>query len=317
AGVALFARAGDATELWYRSQMRSRDTASIRLVVTGALFIVRCAALWLVPNIWVFLALFVAEAVIASVWISVKYLRDESAPGLTRPAREHSVGMLPQSYPLLLSGIANQVNLRGDVVILQALAGSTAVGVYSAAARMSELAYFLPTVFMNATLPVLLQVRKEYGAEHPRYLRMLQRSYDQAFWVGVVIAVTVGVTGTAAISMFFGPAYDTSKHVLWIHVAACPFVFMAAVYSKWIIAEGTLWSSLVRHSLGAVANIVLNIVLIPRWGPVGSAVATLCSYVLASYVACFIGRRSRLAGRQMTLALIAPARLAVARLNKH
>jgi O-antigen/teichoic acid export membrane protein len=140
---------------------------------------------------------------------------------------------------------------------------------------------------------------------------MLQRSYDQAFWIGAAITAVIVALGPWAIGVLYGSAYDSAGEVLRIHVLALPFVFMGAVFSKWILAEDLLVASLVRHAAGAALNVALNLVLIPEWGLKGAAVATVVSYVTASYLACFIGGSTRQAGIQMSLAIFAPLRLAV------
>ena len=104
--------------------------------------------------------------------------------------------------------------------------------VLQSATRISELAYFLPVVFMNASLPVLLEIRNRHGNRHSNYRRFLQRSYDQAFWAGLAIAALAGVAGTALITSFLGPEFSAAIPVLWISLCACPFIFMAAVFSK-------------------------------------------------------------------------------------
>jgi O-antigen/teichoic acid export membrane protein len=306
--MALFARAFDAPEAWFLSNLRSAKPALVRIVVALALFGLRLAILFFYPNIWLLLGMATIEALAVSSGILWQYLRAADSPGLKRPAVSEVFGLVRHSWPLLLSGLANQVNLKGSILVIQTMLGTPAVAVYSAAARLSEITFFLPVVFMNSTLPVLLEVRKSDGPDSRRYHRMLQRSYDQAFWAGVGVAVGVGIVGSIVIRLAFGEAYEESVSLLVIQLAACPFVFMAAVYSKWIIAEGYYWSSLVRHSMGAVANIGLNIMLIPEFGLIGSAMATVSSYVVASYLAAFLGKRSAVAGRQMTLAIIAPVR---------
>jgi O-antigen/teichoic acid export membrane protein len=308
AASSLIARAFDAPELWYRAQMQTKVIAWRRLVVTVLFFGARLVAIFFFQDLWLFLILFVAEAVVSSGAIFVKYLADRSAPGFGRVSVSSSMGLVRESWPLLISGIANQANLRSDVIVIQAVLGASAVGVYSAAARMSELAFFIPVVFMNATLPLLLKTRRVEGADSQAYRSALQKSYDGAFWLGVVVAAAAGGVGTFVITTFFRDAYAPSVGILWILVIACPFVFMAAVYSKWIIAEGILWASVVRHSMGAVANIGLNLALLPVIGIRAAAISTVTSYIVASYLSCFLGRRSRLAGIQMTLAIVAPAR---------
>lgn len=316
AGLSLLARGFDSPEIWYRAHMQTRVVAVRRLLVTVVFFAVRLGAILLVSDLWVFVWLFVAEAVVASAWIFIRYLRDPATPGVTRPSLLVATGLVRKSWPLLLSGIANQANLRSDVVVVQAVLGASAVGVYAAAARMSELAFFIPVVFMNATLPLLLKVRNDKNASPGAYHSMLQKSYDVAFWLGVAVAVSAGAVGTFVITVFFSDTYSVSVGLLWILVIACPFVFMAAVYSKWIIAEGFLWASVVRHGLGAVVNIALNLVLLPIVGIQAAALSTVVSYIVASYLACFIGGRSRMAGVQMTLAIAAPARLLARALSR-
>ncbi|MCS5713724.1 flippase [Herbiconiux sp. CPCC 205716] len=309
ASSALFGRALNAPELWFLSHLRSGKPAIARISVTVALFGVRLALLALWPNIWVMLILYSAEGLISSLIIIGMYLRDKDSPGFARPSFPAMFTLLRRSWPLMLSSLADQANLKSSVIVIQALLGPKAVGVYAAASRLSEISFFLPVVFMNSTFPVLLKVRKEKGPDSSDYRRMLQQSYDRAFWMGVLVAVSVIVVGTVVIRVVFGPEYADAEPILYIQAAACPFVFMGAVYSKWIIAEGYLWSSLVRHSFGAVVNIALNFALIPVMGVIGAAVATLVSYIAASFVASFLGRRSRFAGGQMARAIVWPARL--------
>ncbi len=308
AAASLLARAFDAPEIWYRAHMRTGVVAVRRLAVTLVMFGVRLIAIAFFQSLWVFIGLFVLEAVISSALVCVRYIRDRDTPGFGRPSFKVAAELMRSSWPLLVSGVANQANLRSDIIVVQAVLGASAVGVYSAAARMSELAFFIPVVFMNATLPLLLRTREEHGQSSTPYRRMLQRSYDTAFWLGVAVAVGAGGVGTFVISTFFSDAYSDSIELLWILVIACPFVFMAAVYSKWIIAEGILWASVLRHGLGALANISLNLALLPVIGVRAAAISTVVSYVTASYLACFVGRRSRAAGVQMTLAALAPIR---------
>jgi O-antigen/teichoic acid export membrane protein len=81
---------------------------------------------------------------------------------------------------------------------------------------------------------------------------------------------------------------------------------MGALLSKWLIAEDLLTFSFTRHLIGAVANVGLNLLLIPKYGGTGAAVATLVAYTLASYGACFTDPRTRVAGRMMTRAMLTP-----------
>jgi O-antigen/teichoic acid export membrane protein len=317
AGCVLFARGLDAPDIWFTAQMRLRRSASIRSAVTLLMLAVRLGCVLLGDTtLWFFLAMYLLESLIASLLVLRRYRREPQSPGFRRPDRETTGELVRRSWPLLLSGIANQVNLRGDVIVIQALTGSSSVAIYAAASRVSEIAYFLPVVLMNAVFPLILRTRAEHGADSETYRSTLQRAYTRAFWSGVAVALAITALGPLAVGIAFGPRYADAVPILLIQAVACPFVFMAAVFSKWIVAEDTLWVSLTRHGAGAVLNIGLNVLLIPRIGLIGAALATLASYVMASYLSCFLTGRTRVAGVQMTRAMGAPLLWCLGRLRR-
>jgi O-antigen/teichoic acid export membrane protein len=309
--LVLFARAWDGIEYWYQSRLESQRTALVRITVVVFMLGVRLVAVFLGAPLEIFLVLYVVESVLIAIGFAVRFARHHDSPGLTLPRTEDAKALLSRSWILLLSGIAGQIDLRADQVIIQALMGSTAVGIYAAAAKLSELTYFLPLVFMTATFPLLLDARKRHGGDSREYKQMLQRSYDQACWIGIGIMAVIWLVGPTLITLLYGHKYDAAGAVLRIHVLALPFVFMAAVFSKWILAEDHLMASLIRRVAGAVLNIALNFILIPHMGIEGAALATVVSYTVGSYLVCFVGRSMRPAGIQMTLALVAPVRLVI------
>lgn len=308
-GLVLFARAFDGVEYWFQARLESRKTAAVRMAAVGVMLGVRLVAGLLGASLGVFLVLFLAEGILIGAGLAFRYLRARNSAGFGRPDVAHVRKLLSRSWLLLLSAVANQINFRADVVLIQALIGSTAVGTYAAAARVSELTYFLPVVVMTATFPALLETRRSHGQGSPAYTRMLQRSYDRACWAGVLVGGIVWLLGPWAIRFLYGDAYAPAGEILRIHVLALPFVFMGAVMSKWIIAEDLLWTSLKRHVLAAMINVALNLILIPHHGLTGAAIASVVSYAFASYGACFVGRAMWPPGRSMSLALVWPIRL--------
>jgi len=313
--VALFARALDASEFWFQSRAQSGKTAPIRMGVVIVMLFLRVILAVAGVGLHVFLVLYVLEAVLISSLMLTRYLLDKRSPRFRAIAPRDPIRLVRRSWILALSGLAAQVNTRGDIIVIQALLGSAAVGIYSAAARLSEMLYFLPAVFMTATFPRLLQIRKSFGARSAEYAKELQTSYDRACWAGIGIAVALYVVGPWLLTSLYGQRYAEASAVLQIHVLALPFVFMGAVFSKWIIAEDLLIASLLRHTFGAVLNISLNLLWVPSVGVMGSAWATVVSYIVAAYLSCFVGKSTRFPALQMSLALVAPVRYIASRLN--
>jgi len=75
---------------------------------------------------------------------------------------------------------------------------------------------------------------------------------------------------------------------------------MRALLSLWLVSEKYAEFSLFSQVSGAVSNIILNLILIPMYGAMGAAVATLISYSVTSYFCLFIFKRTRHIGIMMT-----------------
>jgi O-antigen/teichoic acid export membrane protein len=309
ASLAVFARVLDAPELWFQAKLLTRTPAIIRVSTAIVFFVTRILLLLLAPSLGAFILLFVLEQLVNGVWIALAYRRRAGRSPFARPEKKETVELARRALPLALSGVANQINLRADILIIQMISGNVGVGLYAAAARLSEILYAFPTAYMNATFPSLLDTREKFGARSPEYRAALQRGFDTAFWFGVTVVAVTTLTAGFVIQLLFGTSYELSADVLRVHVLACPFVFMAAILSKWIVAEGVLWISLIRHVLGAVLSIGLNIILIPEYGIVGSAWATVVSYAAASYLFCFFSKNTVGVAWMMTKASFAPVRI--------
>jgi len=66
--------------------------------------------------------------------------------------------------------------------------------------------------------------------------------------------------------------------------------------------------SLITQGFGALANVGLNLLLIPHYAGYGAAIATLLSYAVASYFALFFYKKSRPVFWMMSYAMLAPVR---------
>ena len=77
---------------------------------------------------------------------------------------------------------------------------------------------------------------------------------------------------------------------------------------RWLLNEGRLNFLFISSGLGAAVNVALNLLLIPRYGGMGAAVATVISYAMAGLFACFLYRPAWRNGWMMIKALLVPFR---------
>ena len=108
--------------------------------------------------------------------------------------------------------------------------------------------------------------------------------YESATAFSCAIAATITLFAPALVSLVFGNSYDEAALVLRLHVWSVVFIYLGIVQTIWDICENRLWLNFSRTGAGAIVNIVLNLLLIPRCGPLGAACATVIAYSFASFL---------------------------------
>ena len=184
--------------------------------------------------------------------------------------------LLNDSWPLMLSNIAIMVYMKIDQIMLGQMVGDKAVGIYSAASRISEVWYFIPMAVVGSVFPALLEAKKK---SQDLYYERLQRLYGLMVWMSLTVALPMTFLAKPLVNLLYGEAYIESGIVLAIHIWASVFVFLGVASSNWFIAENRQILSLQRTVVGMLINIVLNLLLIPAYGVVGAAVATVIAQI--------------------------------------
>lgn len=201
-----------------------------------------------------------------------------------------AVALMMDSWPLILSGLVVMVYMRIDQVMIKEMLNAEAVGQYAAAVRISEAWYFVPMVITSSLFPAIINAKKQ--SEELYYTR-LQRLYDLMVWIAIAVALPMTFLSDWVIYLLYGPAYGQAAGVLKIHIWAGVFVALGVASGKWFLAENLQVLAFWRTFVGMVMNIVLNIALIPKYGVLGAAGATLVSQLTASYISDILSSKTR------------------------
>jgi polysaccharide transporter, PST family len=157
--------------------------------------------------------------------------------------------------------------------------GDKAVGIYSAATRISEVWYFIPMAVSSSVMPSIFKA-KEISEE--LYYRRIGELNRGLVWLSIAVAIIMTFLSKSIILMLFGDGYIESANILSVHVWASVFVFTGVATSGWFIAENLTYLTLYRTLTGAVVNVILNAILIPIYGGIGAAIATVIAQIFAS-----------------------------------
>lgn len=301
--LTFFQPAWSVGELWFQSRLEARSAMVAQL---GALVVGAAARLWLVhqsAGVRAFAAVLVVEMVVAGIALDALArragLRRAGVSFDTPTARR----LVREAWPLLLSGFAVMLYLRLDAIMLRAMIGPAAVGVYAAAVRFTEIWYFVPGAVAASLLPSLLRAR-ERGAQD--YTERLQRIYDLNAALAYSFSIPLALAAPVVIRLAYGDAFAAAVPVLALHIWSSVFVFLGVARSQFLLNEGFTRFYLLATCAGLVVNAGLNWVLISRQGPIGAALATLVAQAVAAWLSSFFFAPLRQTGWMQTRALFIP-----------
>jgi O-antigen/teichoic acid export membrane protein len=189
--------------------------------------------------------------------------------------------LLADSWPLVFSGIVISVYMKIDQVMIQGYLGSWHVGQYAAGVRLCDAWLFITVIITNSLFPAIINAKSQSDTLFRERMIAL---YKFLILIAISISVVTFVLSEYLIAWTFGDHYEPAAAVLKLYIWSIIFVFINNASWKWYIAENLQKIAMLRLSLGAVANIALNMVFIPRYGIEGAAYATLISYAFATYL---------------------------------
>jgi len=289
--LSLIAMSFDVVGNWFRSQLRF-DYVVIPSIVST--FIGGAAKIFFVLHEHSILPLgylTLGQSALMQGMIVVSALRGGVAVALRGFSARYARELLRTSLPLMLSGIAVFVYMRANVFFLNEFDSKADVGLYNAAAAISGIAYFIPTVIVTALTPGLY---RRYNADRAQFERTF-RHITSILTLGLsVIALAVMFLSHRIIILLYGTAFAPAAAVLALHVWTLIPVANGLTSSVWLAAEKRTSVLLTRTVCGGGVNIALNLLLIPRWGIIGAAIATLVSMLTAStFMLPFFGKTAR------------------------
>jgi O-antigen/teichoic acid export membrane protein len=191
-----------------------------------------------------------------------------------------AIYLIRESFPMLLSGAAIIIYQKIDQIMIHNMIGNVAVGNFSVASKILELAIFVPAVISQTVTPLLVQAHQENIL---LYQKKRQQFMDIMVWSGLGISLIISITAGPAIQLLFGTKYLSAIPVLQIMSWKTVFVALFSASGQIIIIENMQKFAAIRNVVGCFVSVLLNLLLIPKWGIIGSAYATILTMAFSGY----------------------------------
>ncbi len=187
--------------------------------------------------------------------------------------------------PFVPSSIASVILTLSDRLILRFMAGLGPAGIYSVGYKLAGVVFLFYTAFRFAWGPYMFELGRDTTVANRTYPKVLLPLIS---FLGLSAVGLVGIS-PELYRFFVGEAYHASRAVLIPVSLAAMFEAMALFFGAGMqTRDRTIYLPFVT-GMAAILNIALNIWLIPRFGFMGAAWATLISYVVMAYMHLRLG----------------------------
>ena len=178
------------------------------------------------------------------------------------------------TLPFAAISLINTVMANTDIYLLGIWRDATEIGLYSSAQRIYQLILMVPVIIATAIFPLLSRLATN---DDGRFAFVLGKVTASMFVVGLPISIGGVLLAPRLIPLFFGAGFEHAVPILQVLLVMLLAAFPLVLFSNSVFAYNGQGSLAIIYTLGMIANAVTNIILIPSFGALGSAAATLLS----------------------------------------
>lgn len=186
--------------------------------------------------------------------------------------------------------VVTSIYLQLNTVLLGFLKNALAVGYFAAATKVMQMLLTMSACLGSVMMPRASHLIAENKEDE--FNRLIQKSYD--FTLAIALPMTIGL-------IFCAPSLITAlcgvkfEHSILPSQIIAPIILMVAISNVFgiqvLFPKGKINIVTLSCSIGAVADLILNLCLIPFFSYIGTSIAYLGAEVATTVSMYFIGRR--------------------------
>ena len=245
-------------------------------VINKIIYFLICTILFFIVdvNIVIFANIIILSISIISLWkkIGIKGIR-------IKFNKEYQKKNISYGFKSYLANMITFLNYRLDTFIIKALSKSTmAVGQYGVSVTLAEQVWVFASAISSVMFP---------------YITSIENDEDKSKVTSLTFKIVMVVTFMAIIVLFFssnlirfvyGEDYYGSIIPLKILLIGVFSLSLGKILANDIASRGKPELNALSNLMGLLVNVIFNILLIPRFGIAGAAMATSISYTLTSSI---------------------------------
>ena len=191
--------------------------------------------------------------------------------------REMIWPMMKEALPFGITALSGMIYTYADSIMLSSLKGNEVVGWYNAPYRLMLMMLFIPNVINVVIFPVM----SRYFTSSPSFLKLIYTKYLK-FMLILSLPLGMGTTLIAdkIILFVFGVGFENSIVALKIIIWTIVLTFIGAAFARLLESVNQQRIITKISMVCMVVNVLLNILLIPKFSYIGSSFVTVVTEFL-------------------------------------
>lgn len=202
-------------------------------------------------------------------WFSIKRIK-----------KEHIKNMLIIGLPLLPNVLIYWIFNSSDRLMISHLLGNTEVGIYAIGSKIGQISQLIYTAFAGGWQYFAFATMKDNDQ-----VKMTSNIFEYLGIISFSVGVLMAAMSSLIFRILFVGEYQKGEIIApYLFIAPLLLMLFQVGGNQFLVIKKT-WISMIVLSLGAIVNVIINLVLIPVLGIEGAAIGTLMGYCI-SVVLC-------------------------------
>ena len=290
-------------QFWFQAHYHFKYVSIVSLVAFIAISIYKIYLLAAGKNIYWYTISYLLDHLIIAVSLLSFYYKIQGPP--LKINKETCICLLNRSKYYIISNLMIVIFAQTDRIMLKNMAGNEITGYYSAAFTLANMVNFLYEAIIDSYRPFIFQ---SYKVSLESFNNSLKNLYCIIVYATLLICTGITIFAPLGVYIVYGRGFLHAVNILRIVVWYAPFAYIGTIRNIWMLAKNMqhlLWSI---NFLGAIANIVINLLLIPKLGAIGAAIASLLTQIFTNVILSIIIPELR-AGAILLMESLNPKRL--------
>ncbi len=287
----LFFSSANVIDFYFQSTLKYKYSFLSQTISTIIVSIIKLFLIYKNLGTGWFILTFVLESAITSL-ILIKIFKKNGHSLKLNFDFNKAKEMIGNSWPFIFATAFYLIYTKIDQIMIGNMLDTTSLGIYSAGVKIAEIWYFVPGIICGVLFPAIVNARI---TDSTTYKKRIKKLFITIFILSFVIALFEFIFAKILVLILFGNAYYESIIILKIYAWAGIIISTIIVLQQYLTIENKTKIIMVSFFIGAVSNIILNLILIPSFSIAGAAWATIISYsIIPIYSFIKINRKTNI-----------------------